>query len=323
MAAECVIGVDLGGTKLLAGAIDAELEVHHRIYRAEPMDDQRKLLDAIVEAVDEVRGATELDIEAVGFGIPCLIDRSTGEAISSVHLPLEHIAFGDVMAERLGLPVFFDNDANAAMLAEFRHGAARGARNAVMLTLGTGIGGGLIINGDLFRGSHGAAAELGHIVIDENGPDCGPGCPSHGCLEALASGSALVREAERAAAADPTSALADAQSAGSPITGPLVTELAHDGDPAARRVVALIGTRLGIGIAGLVNAFDPDVVVIGGGVIAAGDLLLEPARLAVAERALPFPRDHVEVLPAHFGAESGMLGAALLALDGVAGRATA
>jgi glucokinase len=111
--------------------------------------------------------------------------------------------------------------------------------------------------------------------------------------------------------------------ASGPITGPLVTELAHDGDEVARRVVALIGTRLGIGIAGLVNAFDPDVIVIGGGVIAAGDLLLEPARKAVAERALPFPRDNVKVVPAHFGAESGMLGAALLALDGVGGRATA
>lgn len=323
MGAECVIGVDLGGTKLLAGAIDAGLEVHHRIYRAEPLDDQAKLLDAIVEAVEEARSATELEVEAVGFGIPCLIDRASGEAISSVHLPLERLAFGDVMTERLGVPVFFDNDANAAMLAEFRHGAARGARNAVMLTLGTGIGGGLIINGELFRGSHGAGAELGHIVIDEDGPPCGPGCPSHGCLEALASGSALVREAERAAAADTSSGLADALAAGTPITGPLVTELAHDGDQVARDVVALIGTRLGIGIAGLINAFDPDVVVIGGGVVAAGDLLLEPARRAVAERALPFPREHVEVLPAAFGAESGMLGAALLALDGVAGRATA
>jgi glucokinase len=321
MTAECVIGVDLGGTKLLAGAIDAGLEVHHRIYRAEPMDDQRKLLDAIVDAVQEVRDATDLDVEAVGFGIPALIDRARGEAISSVHLPLDRVAFGDVMAERLGLPVFFDNDANAAMLAEHRHGAARGTRNAVMLTLGTGIGGGLIINGELFRGSHGAAAELGHIVIDETGPGCGRGCPSHGCLEALASGSALVREAERAAAADPSSALAEVLAAGGSITGPLVTELAHDGDQAARLVVALIGTRLGIGIAGLINAFDPDVVVIGGGVIAAGDLLLEPARRAVAERALPFPRDHVKVVPAHFGAESGMLGAALLALDGADGRA--
>lgn len=323
MAAECVVGVDLGGTKLLAGAIDGGLEVHHRIYRAEPLDDQGKLLDAIVDAVEEVREAVELDVEAVGFGIPCLIDRSNGEAISSVHLPLEHIAFGDVMAERLGVPVFFDNDANAAMLAEFRHGAARGARNAVLLTLGTGIGGGLIINRELFRGSHGAGAELGHIVIDENGPPCGPGCPSHGCLESLASGSALVREAERAAAADTGSALAEVLAAGGPITGPLVTELAHDGDPAATAVVELIGTRLGIGVAGLINAFDPDVIVIGGGVIAAGDLLLDPARRTAAERALPFPREHVEIVPAHFGAESGMIGAALLALDGVAGRAAA
>jgi glucokinase len=323
MAVECVVGVDLGGTKLLAGAIDGGLEVHHRIYRAEPLDDQGKLLDAIVDAVEEVRDAVDLDVDAVGFGIPCLIDRSTGEAISSVHLPLEHIAFGDVMAERLGIPVFFDNDANAAMLAEHRHGAARGARNAVMLTLGTGIGGGLIINGELFHGSHGAGAELGHIVVDENGPTCGPGCPSHGCLESLASGSALVREAERAAAEDKESGLADLLAAGGPITGPLLTELAHDGDRAARQVVELIGTRLGIGIAGLINAFDPDVVVIGGGVIAAGDLLLDPARRTVAERALPFPREHVEIVPAHFGAESGMLGAALLALDGVAGRAPA
>ena len=323
MAAECVIGVDLGGTKLLAGAVDAALEVHHRIYRAEPVDDQGALLDAIVAAVGEVRAATDRDVAGVGFGIPALIDRASGEAMSSVHLPLERLAFGDVMAERLGLPVQFDNDANLALLAEHRHGAARGTRNAVMLTLGTGIGGGLVINGELYRGAHGAAAELGHIVIDENGPDCGPGCPSHGCLEALASGSALVREATAAAAAAPDSALAAAVAAGAPITGPLVTELAHDGDRAARDVVELIGTRLGVGITGIVNALDPEVVVIGGGVIAAGELLLEPARRVVAQRALPFPREHVKIVPAAFGAESGMLGAALLAWEGLGRRAAA
>jgi glucokinase len=233
------------------------------------------------------------------------------------HLPLESVPVRDLMAERLGLPVFVDNDANCAMLAEHRAGAAVGTRFALMLTLGTGIGGGIIVGGELVRGATGAGGELGHMTVDEDGPPCPGNCPNHGCLEALASGTALEREALRVARAVPDSGLGKALQGGRPITGPLVTDLAQAGDRAARDVIALIGARLGIGIASLVNVFNPEVVVVGGGVIAAGEMLLAPAREVVQRRALPPSRDVVRVVSARFGEESGMLGAALLAFEGL------
>jgi glucokinase len=315
MAAGCVIGVDLGGTKLLAGAVDRELNVHHRAQRVARGDDQAQVLDRVVEAVEETRAATSGDVRAIGFGIPCVMDQKRGMAALAVNLPLADVPFRDLMAERLGLPVVVDNDANVAMLAEHRFGAARGTRHAVMLTVGTGIGGGLVVDGRIVRGAIGAAAELGHMVIDMDGPPCQGACPNRGCLEAMASGTALVREAAEAARRRPSSALGHAVESGRQLTGPLVTELAHDGDEAARDVLALIGRRLGVGIASFVNILNPEVVVIGGGVIAAGDLLLGPARDEVQARALAPPRDAVRIVPARFGAESGMLGAAALALE--------
>ncbi|HEY8583156.1 MAG TPA: ROK family protein, partial [Capillimicrobium sp.] len=206
-------------------------------------------------------------------------------------------------------------------LVEHRAGAARDARDALMLTLGTGIGGGILIDGRIYRGAQGAAAELGHIVVDQDGPPCQGNCPNRGCLEVMASGSALVREATALAGHRPRSALGRLLPVGRSITGPLVTELAHDGDEAAREVLALIGRRLGVGISSLVNVFNPDVVVIGGGVVAAGELVLEPAREEMLARALTPAREHVRIAAAHFGEESGMLGAAVLAREGLERRA--
>ena len=217
------------------------------------------------------------------------------------------------------MPVFVDNDGNAAAIAEHRAGAARGASEAVVLTIGTGIGGGLILNGEPYRGAVGAAAELGHIVIDFNGPKCQGNCPNHGCVEAFASGTALAREANRIAAEFPSSGLARARREGRELAGPLVTELAHDGDAAAIAAIELIGSRLGVAIASLVNIFNPQVVVIGGGVIAAGELLLAPVRTVVAERTLAAVRQDLRIVPARFGVEAGMIGAAALAFDGLAG----
>jgi glucokinase len=320
MASSCVVGVDLGGTKVLAGAVDSELNVLHRAQRAAHNLEQPALLDTIMEAVAEVRAAAEAPVEAAGFGIPCLIDQRQGTAVMSVNLPITEMPFRDVMAERLDLPVFIDNDANVAALAEHRWGAAKGTRHSVMLTVGTGVGGGLVLDDELYRGSMGAGAELGHMVIDMDGPRCQGACPNHGCLEAVASGTALVREAKAAAEEAPDSELAKLVASGRELTGPLVTELAHDGDPTSREVIALIGRRLGVGIANYVNIFNPEVVVVGGGVIAAGDVLLEPARAEVAERALRPSKDVVKIVPAHFANEAGMLGAAAIAFDGIRGR---
>ncbi len=317
MTARFAIGVDLGGTKLLAGAVGPDISVHHRALRPALGLDQAALVESCVTAVEEAAAAVDGEVVGVGFGIPCLIDQRTGTAVMAVNLPLDHLPFRDLMAERLGLPVTIDNDANCAALAEARAGAGRGASELVMLTLGTGIGGGLVLGGELYRGAVGAAAELGHMVIDLDGPPCQGNCPNRGCLESLASGTALVREASLAVAARPDTALGRALEDGRPLTGPLITELAHDGDPIARDVIALIGRRLGVGIANLVNAFNPEVVVIGGGVIAAGEMLLGPARAEMLTRALSPSRELVRVEAAAFGAESGMIGASLLAREAV------
>jgi glucokinase len=264
--------------------------------------------------VEEVRAAAP-DVAAVGFGIPALVERETGVSRWSTHLPLEDVRFRDLMSERLGLPVVVDNDANAALLAEARFGAAGNVSHAVLVALGTGIGSALLLDGRLYRGARGFGPEIGHMVVDLHGPECQGACPGRGCLEVLASGSRIGRDGVDAARARPESALGRRAAAGRDITGGIVTELAHHGDPAAREVLAEVGRRLGYGLVGVVNVFNPELIVLGGGALAAGDLLLGPAREVVAERALPPMRDLVRIVPTHFGDESGMLGAALLAFD--------
>jgi glucokinase len=318
-----VIGVDMGGTKLLAGVVDSAFSVHHRVQRTVVGLDQSAVLDTVLDAVGEIRARAVDEVAAVGFGIPCTFDQRTGKAVAAVNLALADINFADVMANRLGLPVFVDNDANTAILAEHRAGAAKGASEAAMLTIGTGIGGGLILGGRVYRGALGAAAELGHMVIDMDGPRCQGNCPNRGCVESLASGTALAREARRIAREHPESGLARAVAAGREPTGPLVTELAYDGDESATEALALIGKRLGVALASIVNILNPEVIVIGGGVIAAGELLLGPARAEMAARALPPGRDFVRVAAARFGVEAGMVGAAALAFDELAARGVA
>jgi glucokinase len=309
-----VIGIDAGGTKLLGGVVDEALVVHHRVHRTWRGADRREALDIMVEAVDEVRAAAP-DVVAVGFGIPALVQRDAGVARWSTHLPLADVPFKDLMSERLGLPVEVDNDSTAALVAEHRAGAARGARHAALIALGTGIGGGLLLDGRIYRGADGMGAELGHIVVDLDGPDCQGACPGRGCLEVLASGTAIGVAGREAGRSHPDSELGRRAAADREITGSLVTELAHDGDPVAVEALTLVGRRLGAGITSVVNALNPEVVVIGGGAVAAGELLLGPAREVVAERALPPLRDRVRIVPAHFGDESGMLGAALIAFE--------
>lgn len=312
-----VIGIDAGGTKLLGGVVDDGLAVHHRVHRTWRGGDRQETLDVIVGAVEEIRAAAP-EVDAIGFGIPSLVHSQSGRSAWSNHLPIDDVPFREVMSERLGLPVLVDNDANAAALAEHRHGAARGADHAVLVALGTGIGGGLVLGGRVYRGARGFAGELGHLVVDHDGADCPGACPGRGCLEAIASGRAIGRAGEAAARAAPDSALAGRLASGAPMTGGLVTELAHAGDATARAALAEVGRTLGAGLCGIVNALDPEVVVVGGGAVAAGDLLLDPAREVVAARALPPVAAAVRIVPAHFGDESGMLGAALLALDGEA-----
>jgi glucokinase len=306
------IGADLGGTKMLVGVVDADSRVLRRETEASIGRSGEEIVDTLER---ELREAMEAHpgVRAAGLGIPCTIDRERGVAINAVNLPLSDIPIRDLMRERIGLPVFVDNDANVAMLAEHRFGAAKGARNAIMLTIGTGIGGGVLIDGRVYRGSTGAGAELGHMVIDLDGPPCQGSCPNHGCLEAVASGTALAREGREAAERQPGSALGRALAAGERIDGRAVTEAALAGDGPATDVVATIGRRIGAALSGLANIFEPDVIVIGGGVMAAGELLLEPARQELRTRALP-PQHRTPVVAAELGPEAGLIGAATMAI---------
>ena len=310
MAARRVVGIDTGGTKLLGGVVDEQLAVHHRVHRLWRGSERQEVLDLLVEVIEEAL-ATEPDAEAVGLGIPSLLDRDRAVSLESVHLPLDGVPFRDLISERLDLPVVVDNDANCALLAEARRGAAKGATDALLLTLGTGVGGGILAGGGVYRGG-GSAGELGHTLVEIDGELCT--CGSRGCLETVASGPAFGRAGVVAADEQPESALGQAKAEGREITGALVTELAGEGDPLAIAVLAEAGRKLGAGLAGLANAFNPEVIVIGGGASAAGDILLGPAREELARRALG-PNRTVPVKPAHFGDEAGMLGAALLALE--------
>lgn len=319
MAPRFVIGIDLGGTKLAGGLVDQDLRVHDRVQRPVDGRDPLTLLDSVQNAVQELINEAPSEVAAVGFGVPWRIDSRTGRSVAAADLPLDNFPFGALMGERLDLPVLVDNYGNVAALAEHRGGAAVGVDDMLLLTVGSGIGGGLILNGLLYRGSSGSAAELGHMVIALDGPPCQGDCPNHGCLETMASGTALAREARRLAAERRDSALGQALSASREIDGRLVTELAHDGDPAALEAIELIALRLGVGLSSYVNIFNPELIVLGGGVMAAGEMILAPVRTQIADRALAPARDNVRVVPAYFGPEAGMIGAAALAFDALGG----
>jgi glucokinase len=304
------IGVDLGGTKMLVGALDGTA-VLWESREASTGQSEAELVELLVREVCEAHDARP-EAKAVGLGIPATIDHDTGVAVSAVNLPLADLPIRDLVSERVGLPVFVDNDANVAALAEFLYGAAKGMPNIVMLTVGTGIGGGLILGGEVYRGATGAGAELGHMVIQADGPPCQGNCPNHGCVESLASGTALGREGLAAAESSPDSALGQLLAAGETVDGTAVTKAAIAGDETAIGVFDLIGSRLGVACASFANIFQPDAIVVGGGVIAAGDLLLEPARREVRERALN-PMNRTPILAATLGNDAGMIGAAAMA----------
>jgi len=306
------IGVDLGGTKMLVGALDGT-DVRWESREGSRGQSEDELVELLVREIGGAREARP-DAAAVGLGIPATVDHERGVAVGAVNLPFENLPIRDLVEERVGLPVFVDNDANVAALAEFLYGAGREATDMVLLTIGTGIGGGLILNGEIYRGSSGAGAELGHTVIDINGPPCQGNCPGRGCVETLASGTALGREGLAAAEADPDSALAAMLAAGRQIDGEAVTEAAQDGDPTAIAVLDLIGTRLGVALTSFANIFEPELIAIGGGVIAAGELLLEPARRELRSRALR-PMNGTRVLAAELGPDAGLIGAAAMARD--------
>jgi glucokinase len=305
------IGVDLGGTKMLLGVLDADSRVVLERREDSTGQSEDELVELLVREVGEAR-AERPGVGAIGMGIPATIDYEKGIAVSAVNLPIEDLPIRDLVRERTGLPAFIDNDANVAALAEHLFGAARGTSDAVVLTIGTGIGGGLILGGEVYRGATGAGAELGHMVIDMDGPLCQGNCPNRGCVETFASGTAIGREGREAAEREPGSALGAMRADGRRIDGRAVTEAALGGDDTAVGVFDLVGKRLGVALANFANIFEPAVIVIGGGAMAAGDLLLEPARAELRARALP-PMKRIPVVAAELGEDAGMIGAAAMA----------
>jgi glucokinase len=309
-----IIGVDLGGTKLAVALVNDRLGVlDTRISPSAGAGSPDECLANIVARLDEaVREWGPVD--AIGVGTASMVNFRAGRIVVSTNLPLRDVPLRDLLAQRFSVPVVIDNDANVAALAEFRYGAGVGTSEMLMITLGTGIGGGIICDGKLYRGQSGSAAELGHMVIERQGSRCQGNCPNRGCLETFASGNAIGQRARAVAHERPGSSFGRALAAGEAVDGPLVSRLAMEGDADAVALLTAVGEDLGIGITSLVNIFNPELVVVGGGAAQAAELLLEPARRVVAERALQPQRDEVRIAAAQHGPDAGVLGAAALAM---------
>ena len=308
------IGVDVGGTKVLGGLIDESGQIVTTARAATPAADPAGTLDCIVEVVTKL--AAEQPVDAVGLAAAGWIDKDRSTVMFAPNLAWRNEPLRDKVSERTGLPVVVENDANAAAWAEFRFGAARQATDSmVMFTIGTGIGGGIVIGGELLRGAHGVAAEQGHVVVVPGGHLCG--CGRRGCLEQYASGNALVRHARATAEREPRAAATLLELAGGrpgAINGPMVTAAARAGDRAALAAFGDVGYWLGGSLADFVNIFDPEILVIGGGVIDAGDLLLTPVHQAYADGLAQRGRMPVaEVRPALMGNTAGVIGVGDLA----------
>jgi glucokinase len=295
VATQRVIGVDVGGTKILGGLVDRAGTILRRHEVATPTSSADDILATLVGLLVELEVS---DVGAVGLGVPGRLDRVSGVILGATNLPLDGVDLRAQVEQRVGVPVGIENDANAAALAEWTHGAGRGAQNLVMLTLGTGVGGGVVIDGRLYRGW----AEIGHVVVAAGGAPCQGSCHGHGHLESLVSGEAASRVAEALWGEG-----ADAHA--------LVLR-ARDGDTDALAALDAIGALLGAGIGSLVNIFDPGVVVVGGGFgTAASDFLLEPARAAARVEAVPPADARLNVVLAELGNEAGLIGAALVAFE--------
>lgn len=314
-----VIGVDLGGTKLMAGLFDGADRVVSRERVEVGGLDTDGLVDGLVEAVSHLAAQSSIPVRGVGFGIPATIDQRTGIVVVAANLPIANLPLGDILRERTGLDVFLDNDANVAALAEQRLGVGAGVTSdLLMITLGTGFGGGIVAGGRILRGAIGAGAELGHMSIDYDGPACvAPNCPGIGCIETFVSGTALARDAAAYARANPDSPLGRAVAGGEPARGETVLRLAREGDASCVALLERLGERLGVALANFVNIFNPGIIAVGGGLTPALDIILPVARRLLVERALAPGNTFVEVVPAAFGPEAGMVGAALMARDGL------
>jgi glucokinase len=313
-----VIGVDLGGTKVAVTRL-RDRELDESLIRPTDRSGPDALVEQLVEMVESRRGDR---LEGVGIGVPSVVDFETGRVVSSVNVPLADLPLREVLGRRLGVPVFVDNDATVAALAEAHdERLAMVSRNLVMITVGTGVGGGLVLGGRIYRGATGGAGELGHSLIgaDLAGETPTPGdFPQDGSFERVAAGHALDSLAVSRASEHPDSALGKLLAAGKTVSGVEAVDAAHAGDEVAAAAVRRWGERLGIGIANVINTFDPEEVVIGGGAARAGELLLEPARKVAAGFVVPGLGTRTTIRVARHGVRAGVLGAALLAVHELA-----
>ncbi|MDA8318494.1 MAG: ROK family glucokinase [Actinomycetota bacterium] len=307
------IGVDVGGTKIAAGVVDDGGSIIEMMKRPTPAANAAGTIEVISESVRELLG--RYDVEAVGIGAAGFVDESRSAVAFAPNLSWRHEAVARKVEERVGRPVVVENDGNAAAWAESRMGAGRGHEHMLLITVGTGIGAGFVLNGALYRGRWGHAAEPGHVRVVPDGRLCG--CGNRGCWEQYASGNALVAEAREFARRSPGAAVRLLQLAGGTpegITGPDVTTAAREGDAAALRCFEIVGQWLGQGLADLAAVLDPGCFVLGGGVSESGDLLLNPARDAFASALTGRNyRPHAPIVLAELGADAGLIGASDLA----------
>jgi glucokinase len=303
MTATHAIGVDLGGTKILAGVVTREGNVLRRHERMTTLDSQDALVAELEIAIGEV---LDDDVGAIGMGVPGPLDLSTGRTYDMVNLPFHDFPLRDHMREKFSLPIGLDNDANAAAIGEWRAGAGRGVDVIVMLSLGTGLGGGVISNGRPFRGARGAGVELGHTVVVHDGLPCQGGCSGRGHLEPYVTGLAATRAAQ-----DAFGPAADAHR---------LVRLANEGDEQAREILADIGRHLGSAMGSFANIFEPALIVLGGGFgVAAWEHVVGPAEEVMKREALRPMRDEVRVVPAELGTTAGLIGAAFVGFEAADG----
>ena len=312
------IGIDLGGTKISTALIDAAGKIIAQDYReTQAAEGQEAVIERMVDAACQVMGqagVASAQVMAVGVCSPGPIDVQTGVVTAPPNLPgWKNVPLGQLIEEALGVTTFLENDANAAALGEHRFGAGRGVQNMIYVTASTGIGGGLILNGQLYSGTTGTAGEIGHMTVLPWGPYCG--CGNRGCLEALASGTAIAREGrEMVRRGVPTLIAQLAEGNPERVTAKLIAQAADQGDIEAREVLAEAMAYLGVGMASLVNLFNPELIVIGGGLTNMGEGLFEPVQRAIERRAFPAAARAVKVVPAALGDDVGVLGAVAVAM---------
>lgn len=319
------LAIDLGGTKVAAAIVREDgTIVSHIAHPTEAAKGGDWVLNRIKEATVEALESSKIDpslLVGIGMGTPGVVDSERGIMLSeAINIPgWKGRNLKAELEQILGIPAFVENDANAAGLGEFVFGAGKGARSLIFVTLGTGIGGAVILNGELVRGASFAAGELGHISVDPNGPKCG--CGNYGCIELFASGPAIAQRAKEYVTRGASTKLSTIASP-EELTAEHVAKAAQEGDLLAQSILTEAGKLLGVALAGVVNLLNPDRIVIGGGVAQAGDILLEPIRWEVKRRALPDTTKVLQIVPATLGTNAGVLGAAALVFRSIPAEAT-